>query len=90
VTGVVKFWNPSGWGIITPHGVKFGDREREVFVHENKLPEGVSNLPEGQEVEYSLFPGVSPPRALTVRLLGKTSYVPISEGRQRKAAYGTD
>ena len=90
MTGIVKFWNPSGWGIITPHGVKFGDREREVFVHENKLPEGVSKLPEGQEVEYSLFPSVTPPRALSVRLLGKTSYVPINEGRQRKAAYGTD
>lgn len=92
MTGVVKFWNPSGWGIVTPHGAKFGDRAREVFVHESKLPDGVSKLPEGQEVEYSLFPNVTPPRALAVKLLGKTSYVPINEGRSphRKGAYGTD
>ena len=87
MTGVVKFWHKSGWGIITPHGAKFGDREREVFVHESKLPQGVSKLPEGGEVEFSLFPGVTPPRALTVTLLAKTSYVPIDEGR-RKAAHG--
>lgn len=87
MTGVVKFWNEAGWGIITPHGAKFGDREREVFVHESKLPEGVPELPEGQEVEYSLFPDVKPPRALSVKLLGKTSYVPINR-QQRKAAYG--
>lgn len=88
MTGVVKFWNRRGWGFITPHGVKFGDREREVFVHESKLPEGVSKLPEGQEVEYSLFPGVTPPRALAVKLLGKSGYVPIDS--KRKEAYGTD
>lgn len=87
-SGVVKFWNPAGWGIITPHGVKFGDREREVFLHESKLPQGVSSIREGEEVEYSLFPGVTPPRALSVRLLGKTSYVPIDS--KRKGAYGTD
>lgn len=86
MTGVVKFWNQSGWGIITPHGAKFGDRDREVFVHESKLPDGVSKLPEGQEVEYALFPGVSPPRALTVKLLGKTSYVPINQGRKAVAS----
>lgn len=88
MTGIVKFWNQAGWGIITPHGAKFGDREREVFVHESHLPDGVSRLPEGGEVEFSLFPGVTPPRALTVKLLGKTSYVPINQGR--KGAYGTD
>lgn len=88
MTGVVKFWNSEGWGIVTPHGVKFGDREREVFVHESKLPEGVQKLPEGSEVEVSVFPGVTPLRALTVKLLGKSSYVPIDS--KRKEAYGTD
>lgn len=89
MTGVVKFWNAAGWGIITPHGVKFGDREREVFVHESRLPKGVSKLPEGEEVEYSIFPGVSPPRALAVELLGRTSYVPIdSHPRKAVAAHG--
>ena len=85
MTGVVKFWNPEGWGIITPHGVKPGDREREVFVHRSRLPEGVSSIPEGQEVECSIFPGVSPPKALSIRLLGKTSYVPINTGRKAVA-----
>jgi hypothetical protein len=43
------------------------------------------------EVELNpLFPRDHKPRALTVKLLGRTSYVPINEGRQRKAAYGTD
>lgn len=91
MTGVVKFWNPSGWGIITPHGVRLGDREREVFIHQDRLPDGVGQLIEGQEVEYSLNPLFRPKlRALDVKLLGKTSYVPINEGRQRKEAYGTD
>lgn len=93
MTGVVKFWNPAGWGIITPHGVRLGDREREVFIHQDKLPDGVPELAEGQEVEFSLNPLFrAKPRALTVKLLGKTSYVPIDEGRspQRKAAYGAD
>ena len=85
MTGIVKFWNPAGWGIITTHGAKFGDREREVFIHESKLPGGVSKLPEGQEVEFSLFPGVSPPRALTVSLLGKNAYVPIDQHRKAVA-----
>jgi cold shock CspA family protein len=88
MTGVVKFWNPSGWGIITPHGAKFGDRDREVFIHETKLPKGVSKLPEGEEVEYSIFPGVSPPRALSVQLLGKTAYVPIDSQKRKAVASG--
>jgi cold shock CspA family protein len=89
MTGIVKFWNPSGWGIITPHGVKLGDREREVFVHHDKLAAGLSKLIEGQEVEFSLNPLFTQrPRALDVKLLVKTSYVPISQGR--KAAYGAD
>lgn len=88
MTGVVKFWNPGGWGIITPHGVKFGDRSREVFVYGNKLPDGLSALPEGGEVEFSIFPGVSPPRALTVKLLGKTSYTPINQGQRKAVNYG--
>jgi|HubBroStandDraft_1064217.scaffolds.fasta_scaffold08105_10 cold shock CspA family protein len=88
MTGIVKFWNPAGWGIVTPHGVKFGDKEREVFIHENKLPDGISKLSEGQEVEYSLFPDIKPPRALTVKLLGKQAYVPINS--QRKAVASGD
>jgi cold shock CspA family protein len=88
VTGVVKFWNTAGWGIITPHGVRIGDREREVFIHESKLPQGVSELPEGGEVEYELFPGAEAPRAISVRLLGKRNYVPIDEAPRKAVAHG--
>jgi hypothetical protein len=47
-------------------------------------------------VEFSIIPGSatkeSGPRALTVMLLGKQSYVPINEGRsqQRKAVASGD
>jgi len=88
VTGLVKFWNPAGWGIITPDGVRSGDRTREVFVHESKLPEGVSALPEGGEVEFDLFPNFGTRRALNVRLLSKRSYVPISEAPRKAVAHG--
>jgi cold shock CspA family protein len=91
-TGVVKFWNPEGWGIITPHGVKRGDREREVFVHISRL-EGASMLLEGQEVEFSLNPDFQPapgdgPRALNAKLLGKSAYVPINQGRKANGTHG--
>lgn len=88
-TGVVKFWNPAGWGIITPHGVRRGDRKREVFIHESKLPEGATRLPENAEVEFELFPHGKDDelKALSVRLLSKQAYVPIDQG-QRRAAHG--
>jgi cold shock CspA family protein len=77
LTGVVKFWSAGGWGIITPHGVRRGDRKREVFVHESKLPKGLSKLPEAVEVEYEIFPGTEKeePKALSVRVLSKQSYM---------------
>ena len=84
-SGVVKFWNQAGWGIITPHGVNSGDRKREVFVHQDKLPEGVGELNEGQEVEYSLNPQFRQPRVMNLRLLGKQAYVPIDGGRKAMA-----
>jgi cold shock CspA family protein len=97
-TGVVKFYaepteSSSGWGIITPHGVKRGDRTREVFFHENDVDE-TSPAPnrgsKGQECEFSLVPGYIPPEgqgpmALTVKLLGRRAYVPITDGHKRKA-----
>jgi cold shock CspA family protein len=88
-TGVVKFWNPGGWGIITPHGVRLGDRDREVFVHESKLPDGVSHLPEGVEVEFEVFPNLDKkPKAISVRLLSKQAYVPITQGQRKQVAHG--
>ena len=86
MTGKVKFWNPAGWGIMTPEGVKKGDKAREVFIHATKLPDGVNALAEMQEVDCSIFPGSDPPRAMTVRLIDKQAYVPIDRGR--KQGYG--
>ena len=104
MNGIVKFWSEprgeqTGWGIITPHGVKRGDRLREVFFHEDDLHENSprpSKGSKGVEVEFSIIPGSatkeSGPRSLTVMLLGKQSYVPINEGRsqQRKAVASGD
>ena len=104
MNGIVKFWSEprgeqTGWGIITPHGVKRGDRLREVFFHEDDLHENSPRPSKGSKgvvVEFSIIPGSatkeSGPRALTVMLLGKQSYVPINEGRsqQRKAVASGD
>jgi len=87
MTGKVKFWNPAGWGIITPHGVRCGDRSQEAFIHATRLPEGVTELFEGQEVEFSLVPNFGERRVLSLRLLTKHAYVPIDTGK-KVAAYG--
>ena len=77
---------------VTPHGVKRGDRLREVFFHEDDLHENSprpSKGSKGVEVEFSIIPGSatkeSGPRALTVMLLGKASFVPFDSHQQRKA-----
>ena len=79
MTGVIKFFHSAGWGIITPHGVKLGDREREVFFHQSKVEGG--HPTEGQEVEFSLFPNTT--RASEVKLMSNVAYL-------RRGAYGTD
>ena len=88
MTGIVKFWNPAEWGIITPDGVKLGDREREVFVHKTRLPKGVPKLDEGQEVEYALDLNFRQPRVLWLKILNRAAYVPIDSGRKAVAAHG--
>ena len=79
MTGVVKFFDPArGYGFILP-----ADGGKDVFFHSSALADGQSPRT-GHEVEFDLFPLFPKPRALSVRLLGKRSYVPINE--QRKAA----
>ena len=82
MTGKVKFWHPAGWGIITPQGVRRGDRKKEVFVHVSKLPEGMQELADGQEVEFSLHPDFGEKeherRVLSLHVLSRQSYVPIN------------
>lgn len=83
MTGKVKFFNPmKGYGFIRAH-----DAGPDVFVHESVLDPG-TKLVTGQDVEFSLVPDYPERRALTVKLLGKSSYVPITT--QRKAAFGAD
>jgi cold shock CspA family protein len=87
MTGAIKFFDPRKlFGIIIPAGVSVKDRDRHVFFYVNAL-QGGTTAHAGQEVEYSLIPNYPSPRALSVRLLGKTSYVPIDLGR-KMAAHG--
>jgi cold shock CspA family protein len=86
MTGNVKFFDArKRFGIITPVGVKPGDREREVFFYEDVL-EGSVGV--GDEVEYSLNPKCRDPRALRVKPLGNRSYVPINQPTRKVAAHG--
>ena len=85
--GHIKFFDVrKRYGIIIPEGVSVSDRGRHVFFYEDVL-EGGSAHP-GQPVEYSLLPDYPTARALSVKLLGKRSYVPINQ--TRREAYGTD
>jgi len=72
--GRVKFFNAKKhWGIITPDGVKPHDREKQVFFYENVLPEGMTRIAEGAEVEFELIPyHPSGKRALSIKLLGQS------------------
>ncbi|MFQ5915997.1 MAG: cold-shock protein [Nitrospinota bacterium] len=52
--GTVKWFNPvKGYGFISPD-----DGSKDAFVHISALESaGISNLSEGQQVEYELQPG---------------------------------
>ncbi len=52
--GTVKWFNPvKGYGFISPD-----DGSKDAFVHISALESaGLSNLSEGQQVEYELQPG---------------------------------
>jgi CspA family cold shock protein len=72
VNGIIKFFNRAkGYGFI-----RRGKGEPDVFFHESVLANAKqSSVETGQEVEYSLHPGFPEPRALSVRLLSKRSYM---------------
>lgn len=87
MTGYIKFFDPAKrFGIIIPEGVPVNERERHVFFYEDVIEGGPAHA--GQAVEYSLLPEYPTPRALTVKLLGKRSYVPINQQPRKAVGYG--
>lgn len=52
-TGKVKWFNVTkGYGFITPNG---GESSNDIFIHISTIENcGLSNLDEGQEVEYEV------------------------------------
>jgi cold shock CspA family protein len=87
MTGEIKYFDKGRhFGIIIPEGVgvSLKDRDRHVFFYEDVLQGGTPYV--GQQVEYSLNPNCRNPRALNVRLLDKTAYVPIDQKRRAVAS----
>lgn len=85
MTGEIKFFDKGRrFGIIIPEGVSFKDKYRQVFFYEDVLQGGTPHV--GQQVEYSLNPNCCSPRALNVRLIDKTAYVPIDQKRRAVAS----
>jgi cold shock CspA family protein len=84
MTGEIKYFDKGKrFGFILPEGVSIKDQDRHVFFYEDVLQGGVPHV--GQQVEYSLNPSCRNPRALNVRLLEKTAYVPIDQHRKAVA-----
>ena len=80
MTGELKFFDVrKRFGIIIPDGVSPRDKDNQVFFYEDVLQGNAANLQAGQEMEYSLNPNTKTPRALSVKALGKTAYVPIKK-----------
>lgn len=63
-TGTVKWFNPSkGFGFIAPEG-----GGKDVFVHHSAIEgSGVTELSEGQSVEFESEQGAKGPQATRVR-----------------------
>ena len=61
--GTVKRWLDRGFGFIAVEG-----REDEVFVHYTSL-DGISELREGQKVEFEMEIGPKGPRATNVKVV---------------------
>ena len=61
--GIVKRWLDRGYGFIEVEG-----QDDQVFVHYTSL-DGVSELVEGQKVEFEVEDSPKGPRALNVKLV---------------------
>ena len=61
--GIVKRWLDRGFGFIGVEG-----QDDEVFVHHTAL-DGVSELREGQKVEFDVEDGPKGPRASNVKVV---------------------
>ena len=61
--GTVKRWLDRGFGFIAVEG-----QDDEVFVHHTSL-DGISELREGQKVEFEIEIGPKGPRALNVKVV---------------------
>ena len=61
--GTVKRWLDRGFGFIAVEG-----RDDEVFVHYTSL-DGISELREGQKVEFEMEIGPKGPRATNVKVV---------------------
>jgi CspA family cold shock protein len=61
--GTVKRWLDRGFGFIAVEG-----QDDEVFVHHTSL-DGVSELREGQKVEFEVEDGPKGPRAKNVKIV---------------------
>ncbi len=61
--GIVKKWLDRGFGFIGVEG-----QDDEVFVHHTAL-DGVSELREGQKVEFDVEDGPKGPRASNVKVV---------------------
>jgi len=61
--GTVKRWLDRGFGFIAVEG-----QDDEVFVHHTSL-DGISELREGQKVEFEIEDGHKGPRATNVKVV---------------------
>jgi len=61
--GTVKRWLDRGFGFIAVEG-----QDDEVFVHHTSL-DGISELREGQKVEFEIEDGPKGPRATNVKVV---------------------
>ena len=61
--GTVKKWLDRGFGFIAVEG-----QDDEVFVHHTSL-DGISELREGQKVEFEVEDGPKGPRATNVKVV---------------------
>jgi CspA family cold shock protein len=80
-TGKVRFYDADkGFGFISE------DDGRDVFLHANALPEGVTTLKKGARVEFGVVEGRKGAQALQVKVLEPTQSVAANiTKRERKS-----